>query len=346
MDAHVADLLRRSTNGTSPSRAGPSCASWRSCTTRSSTACAIGCPKVGENHHAIRARRLAESVHEGRAPARHAGAARPSLRASGGARAVAAGVSGGRSTSIVKRIPDFPLFMRFVELDGASDGKNPEPIDWLRGELTGARSRRFRQICSGGTGAPGRRGRRAAGVAADAPRRARREALPWSAAAPPATVRRAVSVPGSSPETTGETSHPEDGPTRSSETVGWALAGAGASAPRRYSPSVENSTTVSSAAPNRSLSRGNMRSRRYAGPRTEGPLGCKLLLQAGSADGDGVRVAAGSVAVDVTPLPAPRPHADPEVAAAVGADTADAWKRPPPRPRCWSVTVCRPPGRT
>jgi hypothetical protein len=36
---------------------------------------------------------------------------------------------------LVRRIPDVGLFVRFVELDGSTEGKNPEPIEWLRSEL-------------------------------------------------------------------------------------------------------------------------------------------------------------------------------------------------------------------
>jgi hypothetical protein len=32
-------------------------------------------------------------------------------------------------------IPDKELFLRFVELDGSTEGKKPEPIDWIRREL-------------------------------------------------------------------------------------------------------------------------------------------------------------------------------------------------------------------
>lgn len=94
-------------------------------------------PKVGENHHAMRARRLAErytsderllatlELHDRpyaiwRRTGRGSGRERRALE------------------QLVKRIPDFPLFMRFVELDGSTEGKNPEPIEWLRREL-GAR---------------------------------------------------------------------------------------------------------------------------------------------------------------------------------------------------------------
>ena len=33
------------------------------------------------------------------------------------------------------RIPDPELFLRFIELDGSTEGKNPEPIEWFRDEL-------------------------------------------------------------------------------------------------------------------------------------------------------------------------------------------------------------------
>ena len=36
---------------------------------------------------------------------------------------------------MVHRVPDHDLFLRFVELDGSTEGKNPEPIRWLAEEL-------------------------------------------------------------------------------------------------------------------------------------------------------------------------------------------------------------------
>ncbi len=36
---------------------------------------------------------------------------------------------------LAARIPDLDLFLRFVELDGSTEGKQPEPIDWIRNEL-------------------------------------------------------------------------------------------------------------------------------------------------------------------------------------------------------------------
>ena len=37
--------------------------------------------------------------------------------------------------SMLDRIPDLELFLRFVELDGSTEGKNPEPVEWFRDEL-------------------------------------------------------------------------------------------------------------------------------------------------------------------------------------------------------------------
>jgi len=91
-------------------------------------------PKVGENHHATRARRLAERyTSDERLLATLELHDRPYAvwrRTRRGSRREQRALD-----ELVRRVPDFPLFMRFVELDGSSEGKNPEPIDWLRGEL-------------------------------------------------------------------------------------------------------------------------------------------------------------------------------------------------------------------
>jgi hypothetical protein len=91
-------------------------------------------PKAGANHHATRARRLAErytdderllatlELHD-----RPYAVWRRTKR--GSAREQKA------IDELVRRVPDLPLFMRFVELDGSTEGKNPEPVEWLRGEL-------------------------------------------------------------------------------------------------------------------------------------------------------------------------------------------------------------------
>ena len=91
-------------------------------------------PKTGQNHHAARARRLAE-------------------RYTGDERLLAAIEQHDRPYAIwrrmrrtgrdqtkqldemLARIPDPGLFLRFVELDGSTEGKDPEPIRWLREEL-------------------------------------------------------------------------------------------------------------------------------------------------------------------------------------------------------------------
>ena len=36
---------------------------------------------------------------------------------------------------MLERIPDRDLFLRFVELDTSTEGKRPEPVEWLREEL-------------------------------------------------------------------------------------------------------------------------------------------------------------------------------------------------------------------
>ncbi|HEX8065434.1 MAG TPA: HD domain-containing protein [Thermoleophilaceae bacterium] len=37
--------------------------------------------------------------------------------------------------TMLDRIPDHELFMRFVEIDGSSEAKNPEPIAWFREQV-------------------------------------------------------------------------------------------------------------------------------------------------------------------------------------------------------------------
>jgi hypothetical protein len=91
-------------------------------------------PRVGENHHATRARRFAErytdderilstiELHD-----RPYGIWRKRRRT---------GRLDRRALKqLLERIVDPDLFMRFVELDGSTEGKRPEPIEWFRGEL-------------------------------------------------------------------------------------------------------------------------------------------------------------------------------------------------------------------
>jgi hypothetical protein len=91
-------------------------------------------PRTGENHHAMRARRFAEGytdderllttieLHD-----------RPyaiwkKMRRRGR-------LDEDRLRGLLDRIEDPELFMRFVELDGSTEGKNPEPIRWFHEQL-------------------------------------------------------------------------------------------------------------------------------------------------------------------------------------------------------------------
>ena len=94
-------------------------------------------PHTGQNHHAARARRFAETLTaDERLLATielhdrpYAIWRRMRRRGGGGERARHA------LRQTVARIPDRDLFLRFVELDGSTEGKRPEPIEWLRREL-------------------------------------------------------------------------------------------------------------------------------------------------------------------------------------------------------------------
>jgi hypothetical protein len=91
---------------------------------------------VGENHHGMRARRFAEAytsderllaileLHD-----RPFNLWRRRLLARG--HLVRDGVD-----SMIRRLPDMDLFLRFVELDGSTEGKRPEPLAWLKAELS------------------------------------------------------------------------------------------------------------------------------------------------------------------------------------------------------------------
>jgi hypothetical protein len=91
-------------------------------------------PRVGENHHAMRARRFAEGfTDDERLLAAIEFHDRPyalwrKLKRRGklDERAL---------QRMLRRIPDAELFLRFVELDGSTEGKRPEPIDWFREQL-------------------------------------------------------------------------------------------------------------------------------------------------------------------------------------------------------------------
>jgi hypothetical protein len=93
-------------------------------------------PKTGENHHAVRARRFAE---------RHIGDERLLAAIEQHDRPYALWRKLQRTgrldekgfARMLERIPDLDLFVRFVELDGSTEGKDPEPIEWLKRELAG-----------------------------------------------------------------------------------------------------------------------------------------------------------------------------------------------------------------
>ena len=93
-------------------------------------------PKVGENHHATRARRFAERyTPDERLLATIELHDRPyalwrKLRRTG--RLDEKGLE-----RMLERIPDIDLFLRFVELDASTEGKKPEPVEWLKDQLRG-----------------------------------------------------------------------------------------------------------------------------------------------------------------------------------------------------------------
>jgi hypothetical protein len=91
-------------------------------------------PRTGENHHAMRARRLAEDyVDDERVLATIELHDRPysiwkRMRRKDR-------LDETRFQRMLDRLPDPALFLRFVELDGSMEGKDPEPIRWFREEL-------------------------------------------------------------------------------------------------------------------------------------------------------------------------------------------------------------------
>ena len=91
-------------------------------------------PRVGENHHAMRARRFAERfTDDERLLAAIEFHDRPyalwrRLKRRGKLEERAL-------RRMLRRLPDPELFLRFVELDGSTEGKRPEPIEWFREQL-------------------------------------------------------------------------------------------------------------------------------------------------------------------------------------------------------------------
>jgi hypothetical protein len=91
-------------------------------------------PKTGRNHHASRARRFAERyTRDERVLATIELHDQPyhlwkAMKRKGR-------LQGRRFERMMRRVPDPALFVRFIELDGATEGKDPAPIEWLRDEL-------------------------------------------------------------------------------------------------------------------------------------------------------------------------------------------------------------------
>ena len=102
-------------------------------------------PKTGENHHATRARRFAErytdderllaTIEQHDRPynlwRRGRRRRRPEEQA---------------LAEMIGRIPDLDLFLCFVELDGSTEGKTREPLEWLRARVV------RRDACRAGEG--------------------------------------------------------------------------------------------------------------------------------------------------------------------------------------------------
>jgi hypothetical protein len=91
-------------------------------------------PKTGENHHAMRARRFAERfTDDERLLATIELHDRPYAI---WRRMQRKGQLDERAwQEMMSRVADRDLFLRFIEFDGSTEGKNPEPVRWFRDEL-------------------------------------------------------------------------------------------------------------------------------------------------------------------------------------------------------------------
>ena len=98
-------------------------------------------PRTGENHHAMRARRFADGyLDDERLLAAIELHDRPysiwrKMRRKGT-------LDEDALEAMLARVPDHDLFMRFVEIDGSTEGKDPEPVEWFRRELERRRGTR------------------------------------------------------------------------------------------------------------------------------------------------------------------------------------------------------------
>jgi hypothetical protein len=88
-------------------------------------------PRIGENHHAVRARRFAERfTDDERILATIELHDKPYALWRKMHRKGHLDERGFRR--MMRRVPDPELFLRFVELDGSTEGKRQEPIEWFR----------------------------------------------------------------------------------------------------------------------------------------------------------------------------------------------------------------------
>jgi 5'-deoxynucleotidase YfbR-like HD superfamily hydrolase len=91
-------------------------------------------PRAGENHHATRARRFAERyTDDEQILAAIEFHDRPyaiwrKLQRKGS-------LDERAFDRMMKAVGDPDLFLRFIEIDGSTEGKRPEPINWFREEL-------------------------------------------------------------------------------------------------------------------------------------------------------------------------------------------------------------------
>jgi hypothetical protein len=91
-------------------------------------------PKISRNHHADRARRFAERYTDD--PAVLATIQHHDRPYALWRKFRRKGESDDRGLEkMLEDIPDIALFTRFVELDGSTEGKTREPVDWFRSEL-------------------------------------------------------------------------------------------------------------------------------------------------------------------------------------------------------------------
>jgi hypothetical protein len=91
-------------------------------------------PRAGENHHAMRARRFAERyTDDERLLAAIQYHDRPYAL---WRKLQRRGKLDERSfRRMMRAVGDPDVFLRFIELDGSTEGKRPEPIEWFRNEL-------------------------------------------------------------------------------------------------------------------------------------------------------------------------------------------------------------------